>query len=90
MANICVQAFVSGKVQGVWYRQSTKEEALNRGVTGWAKNLNDGRVEVMLCGDATAVAEVQAWLHEGPDLARVDKVVAEETEYRSFEDFVTG
>ena len=90
MAKICVQTFVSGKVQGVWYRQSTKEEALKRGVMVWAKKLNDGRVEVMLCGDATAVAEVQAWLHEGPDLARVDKVVAEETEYRSFEDFVTG
>jgi len=90
MANLCVHAFVTGKVQGVWFRQSTKEQALKQGVTGWAKNLNDGRVEVLLCGDADAVTKVQGWLREGPELARVDNVIAEELDYQSVEGFVTG
>jgi len=59
MAKICVHSFVSGKVQGVWFRQSTKEQALKQDVTGWAKNLSDGRVEVLLCGDVDAVGKVQ-------------------------------
>jgi len=90
MANLCVHAFVTGKVQGVWFRQSTKEQALKQGVTGWAKNLNDGRVEVLLCGDANSVTKVQGWLREGPELARVDNVIAEELDYQSVEGFVTG
>ncbi|MEH6358475.1 MAG: acylphosphatase [Pseudomonadales bacterium] len=90
MTNICVRAFVTGKVQGVWFRQSTKEQALKQGVTGWAKNLSDGRVEVLLCGEKTAVANVQQWLHEGPELARVDDVVADELGYQSVENFVTA
>jgi len=90
MAKICVHGFVTGKVQGVWFRQSTKEQALKQGVTGWAKNLSDGRVEVLLCGDEDAVEKVQRWLHEGSELARVDAVVSEELSYRSVEGFVTG
>lgn len=90
MNKICVHAFVTGKVQGVWFRQSTKEQALKRSVTGWAKNLSDGRVEVLLCGDADAVGKVQRWLHDGPELARVDKVVAEELDYQPLEGFVSG
>jgi len=90
MAKICVHAFVSGTVQGVWYRQSTKEEALKSGVTGWAKNLNDGRVEVLLCGDADAVANVQAWLHQGPPLAQVDGVIDEVTGYQHIKGFATS
>ncbi len=90
MAKICVHAFVSGKVQGVWFRQSTKEQALKQGVSGWAKNLSDGRVEVLLCGDADAVTKVQRWLHEGPELARVDEVVAVELDYQLIAGFITG
>jgi len=89
MAKICVHSFVSGKVQGVWFRQSTKEQALKQDVTGWAKNLSDGRVEVLLCGDVDAVGKVQFWLHHGPELARVVEVVAEELDYQSVEGFVT-
>jgi acylphosphatase len=90
MAKICQQVLVSGKVQGVWYRQSTKEQALKHGVTGFAKNLSDGRVEVLLCGDEAAVAKVQRWLHDGPELARVDQVDVEELDYQPVEGFVTG
>lgn len=90
MTNICVHAFVTGKVQGVWFRQSTKEQALVQGVTGWAKNLPNGRVEVMLCGDEETVAHMQAWLYQGPELAIVEEVQASQVEYRVLEGFVTG
>ena len=87
MAKICVHAFVSGRVQGVWYRQSTQQKALSCGVKGWAKNLADGRVEVMLCGEEDAVKEVVAWLHQGPANARVDRVEAQPLEWQPWEDF---
>jgi len=45
---------------------------------------------VLLCGDADAVTKVQGWLREGPELARVDNVIAEELDYQSVEGFVTG
>jgi len=90
MAKICVHAFVTGKVQGVWFRQATKEQALKESVSGWAKNLSDGRVEVLLCGDAEAVTQVQQWLHEGPELARVDNVIVEELSYQPVDGFVTS
>lgn len=82
MNKVSVHAFVSGRVQGVYFRQSTKEQALKQVVTGWAKNLVDGRVEVLLCGDCDRVEKVQQWLHEGPPLARVEKVVFEAQQYQ--------
>ncbi len=65
---------VRGKVQGVWFRASTRDIALRLGLAGHAKNLADGGVEVFVVGDAEAVARLQEWLHEGPPLARVDAV----------------
>jgi len=65
---------VRGKVQGVWFRASTRDVALRLGLAGHARNLADGGVEVFAAGDADAIARLQAWLHEGPPLARVDAV----------------
>jgi acylphosphatase len=65
---------VSGKVQGVWFRASTRNEALRLGLRGYANNLADGRVEVLVVGDADAVEQLATWLHRGPPLARVDAV----------------
>ena len=53
MTNCCVRAVVTGKVQGVWYRRATQEKALQYNITGYAKNLPDGRVEVLMCGHTT-------------------------------------
>ena len=64
--------FVSGRVQGVWFRESCREQALAAGVTGWARNLSDGRVEVVLEGPPAAVERVVAWCREGPPRARID------------------
>ncbi|SFB87724.1 acylphosphatase [Marinospirillum celere] len=66
---------VTGRVQGVWYRKSTQQQALQEGLTGWAVNLDDGGVEVCLCGSTQGVAKVAAWLHQGPKAARVDQVI---------------
>ena len=87
MAKICIHAFVSGRVQGVWYRNSTRNEALAASVTGWARNLPDGRVEVMLCGDESAVQDVVAWLHKGPAGARVRGVVTEKMPFEAMSGF---
>ncbi len=65
---------VGGRVQGVYYRASTVETAERLGLRGWAKNLPDGRVEVVVAGASEALAELTAWLWQGPQLARVDSV----------------
>jgi acylphosphatase len=65
---------VSGRVQGVWFRESCREHAVGAGVTGWIRNRADGRVEAVLEGPEAAVARVVAWCQEGPERARVDRV----------------
>lgn len=64
----------SGKVQGVWFRASTRDQALALGLRGSASNLADGRVEVLAVGDAAAIDALAAWLRQGPPLARVDEL----------------
>jgi len=65
---------VSGKVQGVFFRASTRERALDLGLSGSAVNLPDGGVEVIAEGDAIAVDALEAWLRCGPPMARVERV----------------
>lgn len=72
-----VRCIVTGRVQGVWFRGSTQTEARRLGVTGWARNLDDGTVEVVAHGGEAAVDALVAWLHRGPRLARVDGVTVE-------------
>ena len=67
----CVRCLVSGRVQGVWYRASTREQAVRLGINGYARNLPDGRVEVLACGDEVVLAELEAWLWQGPGAASV-------------------
>lgn len=66
---------VSGKVQGVWFRASTRAQADRLGLRGHARNLVDGSVEVLAIGDADAIDALERWLHVGPPLARVDAVL---------------
>ncbi|MBI5815560.1 MAG: acylphosphatase [Nitrospinae bacterium] len=75
MENVKANAFVSGLVQGVFFRATTSEEA-NRigGLSGWVRNLPDGRVEVMCEGPKEKVERLVAWLWHGPPMARVDNV----------------
>ena len=71
---VCRRCLVSGRVQGVFYRASTVERARTLGVTGYAKNLPDGRVEVLACGEEARVKELCDWLWQGPPTAQVKAV----------------
>ena len=73
MATVCTMAWVYGSVQGVGFRYSTQREALQLGLTGYARNLDDGGVEVLACGEAEQVEKLIAW----PRSARVDRVLTE-------------
>lgn len=68
---------VSGKVQGVWFRASSREQALGLHLQGFARNLPDGRVEVVAVGEEQALAALEAWLWKGPPLAGVTAVKRE-------------
>jgi acylphosphatase len=65
---------VQGKVQGVFFRHSTRREAERLAIRGSARNLPDGSVEVIAGGSAPAMQELRAWLHRGPAQAQVDTV----------------
>ena len=70
----CYRYLVSGRVQGVWFRQSTVAEARPLGLRGYVRNLPDGRVEVVACGAPEALARLEQWLQHGPPLAQVTGV----------------
>lgn len=89
MSELCIKAFVSGKVQGVFYRQSTKQQAETHQLSGYAKNLVDGRVEVVLQGDEQKVRTVTDWLQTGPQHARVDAVDWQQIEPLRLDGFET-
>ena len=79
---------ISGKVQGVFFRASTQDEALRLGLKGWVRNLPDGRVEAVFEGDKKAIEEIIKWCHEGPPWAKVKEVKVEWQPYRGeFERF---
>ena len=72
--------FVAGKVQGVWFRASAREQAVRLGLRGYARNLDDGRVEVLAIGEDAAIEQLEKWLWQGPRLARVKDVAREAVE----------
>jgi acylphosphatase len=74
MSQITRRFRIVGKVQGVYFRHSTRLEAERLGVCGHARNLPDGSVEVLAHGSVEAVATLLRWLHRGPPGARVDEV----------------
>ncbi|WP_033067147.1 acylphosphatase [Thalassospira australica] len=86
--NISVHARIEGRVQGVWYRAWTVEEARKRDLTGWVRNRSDGSVEAVFCGPVKVVQSMIDACHEGPTHARVDRIHEEpalEDGFASFE-----
>jgi acylphosphatase len=81
---------VSGRVQGVFYRASTREQALQLGLAGHARNLPDGRVEVFAYGEAAALDALERWLWQGPTAAKVTAVLREDGAGEPPEGFGTG
>ena len=70
--------FVTGRVQGVWFRESTRRRAEELGVGGWVRNLPDGRVEALFEGDPGAVRKAVEYVREGPNHAQVQEVEVDE------------
>ncbi len=75
--NICRKCQVRGRVQGVFFRDTTRYEAQRLGLTGYARNLRDGSVEVLACGSESKVHQLCDWLWHGSPLARVEQVDCE-------------
>lgn len=73
-----VRILVSGRVQGVYFRAFTQKEAKKHKLSGFAKNLPDGRVEVVAAGTKEAVEKLIQWCHKGPVTARVDHIETED------------
>ena len=73
--------FVKGRVQGVFFRACTQEEAQKRTLTGWVRNLHDGRVEALFEGEEKDVQSMIDWCHRGPSHAVVTDVSVELEEY---------
>jgi acylphosphatase len=87
---ICRRCVVSGRVQGVFYRDTTRRKANELGVTGHARNMPDGTVEVVVCGDEQVVTALCEWLWEGPEYARVMDVKCMEVGVQEHVGFMIG
>lgn len=74
MKKSSMHVFISGRVQGVWFRANTKQKAEQLSVTGWVKNTSDGRVEAIFEGEENNVKEMIEWCHRGPPQAKIDNV----------------
>ena len=80
--------FISGRVQGVFYRANTRDQARRLGLTGWVRNLPDGRVEAVVEGEEEKIKELIDWCHQGPPGAQVRGVEVRWEDYRGeFADF---
>jgi acylphosphatase len=84
---LAIHCIVSGLVQGVWFRASTQEEAKKLGLNGWVRNLPEGTVEVMACGDKEKVLQLHEWMKKGPPRAKVENLSYEEIDWKDFDSF---
>lgn len=87
MTKTCTHAIITGVVQGVFFRASTKEKAQSLDITGWVRNLPTGQVECVLCGTNDQIKLMIAWLHKGPLMASVDSVEHENIPCEKFDTF---
>ena len=83
----CIRCLVSGRVQGVFFRVSTRDQAQALGLTGQVSNLPDGRVAVTACGPQAALESLQQWLRQGPPQSAVSDVLCEACEDPGNRDF---
>ncbi len=84
-----VMFIVSGRVQGVGFRYYTSQQGQTLGLTGYAKNLANGDVEVFVSGEKESIKLMADWLEQGPKTATVDKVEVQQVEYQSMRGFLT-
>ncbi len=86
----CKKCLVSGRVQGVFYRETTRRQAEAAGLSGHAVNLSDGRVEVLLCGREQQVERVSQWLWQGSTFCSVTDVQCTDAESQTAVGFITA
>lgn len=84
------QFTIKGRVQGVFFRDSTRRVAESLGLSGHAINLPNGDVEVLACGDSKAITRLAEWLRDGPRMAEVSEVIEREAEPGDIRGFSTG
>lgn len=90
MTCVTRRLLIEGRVQGVGFRWSLHAEAIKLGLRGWVRNLSDGRVEALICGETEAVDALTVWACRGPDQARVDRLLShEEPNATSFDEPAT-
>ncbi len=82
-----IHLLIKGKVQGVYYRASAREQAVKLALTGWVKNTPEGAVEAMVTGDETSLQQFIAWCRQGPSRAIVTELIAEPVPETQFADF---
>ena len=82
MANTRKHLYIQGRVQGVWFRDSTRRQAQSLGLSGWVKNLPDGAVEVLVEGDGEQVEKLVSWCSNGPPAADVSELVESQEEWK--------
>lgn len=87
MKKVAAHVYISGWVQGVFFRHNTKKQADKLGISGWVRNLSDGRVEAFFEGEKEAIEKMIEWCWKGPALARVDNVEVIWSEPKGFKNF---
>ncbi len=87
MMQICQHFLIVGRVQGVSFRYYTRHKAIELNLTGWVRNLTNGGVEIIACGEASAMASFQQWLAKGPTLAKVTNVETKTLPLQQFDSF---
>lgn len=84
---VCFRCLIAGRVQGVFFRAATREQAQRLGLTGYVRNLSDGRVEVVVCGEPNLVEQLREWLRTGPPTADVTGVACEPGSFQHLSGF---
>jgi len=87
---VCFQVHLSGIVQGVFFRASAQQQAIEYGISGYARNLADGDVELMVCGLQEDVDTMLAWLKHGPENAEVNDIQVKQVPLQEFNHFSIG
>lgn len=87
MSRTSYHVLVSGRVQGVFFRAATRDKATQLGLTGWVRNLADGRVEARVEGEPAALEQMLHWLRQGPSAAVVEDVQVEPATPENHNDF---
>jgi len=87
---VCFQVHVSGIVQGVFFRASAQQQAIDLGISGYARNLADGGVELMICGQPENIEKMLKWLQQGPENAEVETIQSKQVNIQEYNHFSIG